>query len=189
MKNYIIVFVVVFIGYFLADSIYTQVTKDKTPGKAKRIECQTKTTTFERGFGDEDIKKAQTKLEQGEVEFSSTIEKAIYVKSELFEYVKLEETDKIFALALEKEIKKETESKGQLLKISYNIYENDVGDPGKKTKASKLYAGYVVMQVKNDKNKVIYKVQIDFMDKKGADIAQSIECCVKSFATFNKEKR
>lgn len=186
MKNYIIVFVIVFIGYFIGDSIYTQMTKDKTPGKAKRIECQTKTTTFERGFGDEDIKKAQEKLEQGAVEYSSTIEKAIYAQSELFNYVNLKETNKIFDMELKKYIIKESENKEKPLKISYNIYENDVKDPGKKTKASKLYAGYVVLQVKNDKNKVIYKVQIDFMDKKGADLAQSIQCCIKSFATYNK---
>ena len=186
MKNYIIVFVVVFIGYFVGESIYTQMNKDKTSGKAKRLECQKLVTTFERGFANEDIKKAQVQLESGDVKFTSTIEKSIYAKSELFNYVKLKKTDMIFSQELEKYILNEKISTNIPLKIIYNIYENDVKDPGKKTKKSKEYAGYIVLQVKNENNKTIYKVQIDFMDKKGADIAQSIKCSIKSFATYNK---
>jgi hypothetical protein len=71
---------------------------------------------------------------------------------------------------------------------SYYIYENDKNDPGKKTKKSKLYAGYIVFEVKNKNNKTIYKVQIDFMDKHGADIVGSINCTIESFMTYNKSK-
>ena len=185
MKRNLIIFVVVFIGYLVGNSIYEQMTKDQTPGKAKRIPCQASVTTFERGFGNEDIKIAQSLLEDGDVEFSSSIEKAIYAKSKLFEFVKLEDTDKIVQNELNKYTKNKKDQKNKL-KLSYYIYENDVNDPGKKTKKSKLYAGYVVLQVRNDSNKTIYKVQVDFMDFKGADIAQSIKCCIKSFATYNK---
>ncbi|MEA3512586.1 MAG: hypothetical protein U9R37_03195 [Campylobacterota bacterium] len=154
-------------------------------GKAKRIECQKKTTTFERSFGDEEIKIAQDLLMSGNFSFTSSIEKSIYSESKLFEYVKLQDTDKIVNEELKKYIKSDIKSEKNL-KFRYNIYENDIKDPGKKTKKSKLYAGYVWFEFKNENNKTIYKVQIDFMDKKGADIANSIRCCIKSFMTYNK---
>jgi|GEM_PF-306653 len=188
MKKNLIIFVVVFIITILVIQTADIPSQTGVPesGKSKRIPCQKQATSFERGFGDEDIKKAQVLLENGNVNLTSRIEKAVYAKSKLFEYVKLEDTDKIVQNELNKYIKNKTEQKSKL-NLSYYIYENDVKDPGKKTKKSKLYAGYVVLQVKNDNNKTIYKVQIDFMDFQGADIAQSIQCCVKSFATYNKK--
>jgi len=184
MKKYIIVFIVVFIGYLVGNSIYTEMSKDKTPGKAKRLACQKATTTFERGFGIDEIKVAQNLLIEGNVKFTSSIEKSRYAQSRLFDFISLSDTDKIFQNALDQYIKADGMQSENPLKISYNIYENDINDPGKKTKKSKLYAGYIVLEVKNENNKIIYKVQRDFMDKKGADIAQSIQCCVDSFATY-----
>ncbi|MEA2050498.1 MAG: hypothetical protein U9O56_07195 [Campylobacterota bacterium] len=187
MRTNIIIFIVIFAITMLIinTSDIPSTTGVPQSGKAQRIPCQKNTTTFERGFGDEDIKKAQILLESGNVKLSSSIEKAVYAESKIFEFVKLSDTDKIVKDELQKYIIK-SEDKKEKLNLSYYIYENDVDDPGKKTKKSKLYAGYVVLQVKNKKNKTIYKVQVDFMDKKGGDIAQSIKCCIKSFATFNK---
>ncbi len=187
MKKNLMIFVTVF---FIAMLIFQTAdipspTGVPASGKAIRIPCQKKATSFERGFGDEDIKIAQALLESGNVKLSSRVEKAVYATSKMFEYVKLEDTNKIVQAELKKYIKNQIEQKDKL-NLSYYIYENDVKDPGKKTKKSKLYAGYIVMQVKNKNNKTIYKVQIDFMDRQGADIDQSIKCCIKSFATFNK---
>ncbi|MEA3553323.1 MAG: hypothetical protein U9R39_02840 [Campylobacterota bacterium] len=188
MKTNIIIFVVVFAITMLVIQTSDVPSQTGVPesGKAKRIPCQVSATTFERGFGDADIKIAQALLESGNVNITSSVEKAVYAESKMFNYIKLEDTDKIVQNELNKYIKTKTEQKGKL-NLSYYIYENDVKDPGKKTKKSKLYAGYVVFQIKNENNKTIYKVQIDFMDRQGADIAQSIQCCVKSFATFNKK--
>ncbi|MEA3498262.1 MAG: hypothetical protein U9R16_04300 [Campylobacterota bacterium] len=187
MKKNLIIFVVVFAIAMLIMTTSDVPSASGVPesGKSKRIPCQQQSTSFERGFGNEDIKVAQSLLESGNINLTSSIEKAVYAQSKLFEYVKLEDTDKIVNQELNSYIteKKDSDSK---LNLSYYIYENDVKDPGKKTKKSKLYAGYVVLQVKNKNNKTIYKVQIDFMDRQGSDIAQSIKCCVKSFATFNK---
>ncbi len=187
MKKNLLIFIVVFIvAMFVIQTsdIPSQMGVPES-GKAKRIPCQKHATSFERGFGDEDIKYAQKLIESGNVSLSSSIEKAVHAESKLFEYVKLSDTDKIVTNKLDSYVKNKVEN-SEKLNLSYYIYENDIKDPGKKTKKSKLYAGYVVFQVKNKNNKVIYKVQIDFMDKKGADIAQSIECCIESLATFNK---
>ena len=185
MKQNISIFIGVFLFVMLGNSIYMQITKEPQSAKAKRIPCQKKVTSFERGFGDKDIKIAQEQLQSGNFYFTSTIEKPIYMESKLFEYVKLNDMDKIVQISLNSYIKKKNIKK-EKLKISYNIYENDIKDPGKKTKKSKLYAGYTVFKFYNKNNKVIYQVQIDFIDKKGADLPQRIKCSIKSFATYNK---
>lgn len=184
MKKYIVTFISVFVLYLIGNSIYVEMNKDKTPGKAKRIECQKKVTSFERGFNTTQIKEAQQEIKNGAVTFTSGVEKATYAESALFEYISLKETDIIFKNMLVSFVENSDSTVDKKYKISYYIYENDIKDPGKKTKKSKKYAGYVVLEVKNSNNKTIYKVQIDFMDFKGADIQQSIECAVKSFMTY-----
>ena len=187
MKKYIYTFIIVFVGYFILNSIYLEMNKDKTPGKAKRLECQRKVVSFERGFGNDDISFAQEQIISGNNSFTSFIEKAVYSKSKLFNYISLNITDKVMIKELESYIKKEN-IKSDEYTFSYYIYENDKKDPGKKTNKSKLYAGYIVFEVKNKNKKTIYKAQIDFMDSKGADIANTIRCTVKSFMTYNKTK-
>ena len=59
------------------------------------------------------------------------------------------------------------------------IIYDDPNDPNKKTEKSKLYAGYLVFSFKL-KNTLIYKIQIDFIDKKGADISKVLDCAIKS---------
>ncbi len=187
MKKNLMIFVAVF---FIAMLIFQTAdipspTGVPASGKAKRIPCHKLCTAFERGFGDEFIKIAQEELESGNFTFSSRVEKATFAPSKLFNYVKLSDIDAITQIELESYLveKKLTDEK---LKIKYYIYENDVGDPGKKTKKSKLYAGYVVYKFYNKNNKLIYQSQIDFMNRQGTDIAQSVKCAIKSFATYNK---
>ena len=189
MKQNLIIFITVFTIYVVGDSIYKEINKEPTSCKAKRLECQKSVTAFERGFIIDDIKKAQDLVKSGDVIFTSTIEKSIYAESKLFEYVSLKNTDKIVQNQLDKYLIENSVKSKNPLKFTYYIYENDVKDPGKKTKKSKLYAGYLVFEFKNSKNKTIYKVQIDFMDKKGADIANTIECSIKSFVTFTQNKK
>ncbi|RLA77521.1 MAG: hypothetical protein DRG78_17275 [Epsilonproteobacteria bacterium] len=188
MKTNLMIFIGVFFIAMLIFQTADVPSKTGVPesGKAKRIPCHKINTAFERGFGDEFIKTAQTQLESGNFKFSSRIEKATYAPSKLFNYVKLADIDKITQLELESYIIKK-ELADEKLRMSYYIYENDVGDPGKKTKKSKLYAGYVVYKFYNKKNKLIYQSQIDFMNRQGTDIAQSVKCAIRSFATFNKQ--
>ena len=184
MKNNIGVFVIVFILALLGNSVYTEMSKDKTPGKAKRLQCQKMVTTFENGYILKEIKEAQKQLLYGNIPFTSSVEKSHYAKSKLFNYISLKSTDKIFKKELLK-YKKSDKNKSSSYTLNYYIYENDVKDPGKKTKKSKLYAGYVVTQLKNTRNMIIYQNQIDFMDRQGADIKQTIQCGIKSLVTFN----
>ena len=173
-----------FLIYMIGQSIYIQITKEPISAKAKRLPCQKKVTTFESCYIPKDIAKAQKLIEAGVVKFDSSVEKSVYSPSTLFEYFPLEKANQIVNEELKKYIKNKQNIKNDF-GFSYYIYENDPKNPGKKTKKSKLYGGYVVFTIKNSKGYVVYKVQIDFMDKKGADMPQSIKCAIKSIMTYN----
>ena len=183
MKKILYTIIIIVFGYLFIDSIYTQMSKDTTPGKAKRLECQKRVTTFERAFDAESIKLAQMQVQSEKINFTSDIEPAIYMESVLFDFITLKESDKVVQKVFDRYFKK-PKTVSQRYNFSYYIYENDKKDPGKKGKKSKLYTGYVVFEVKNIDKKVIYKIQIDFMDDKAKDIPQSLECAIKSFMTF-----
>ena len=155
MKLYIGIFIGACFVYLIGSSIYTQIQKENKSARSSRISCHKDATVFERLYIEKEKKAIQKKLEEGNYTLSSSVLKAVYSKSKLFDFVDLD-----------------------------YIYENDVDDPGKKTAKSKLYAGYIVVKFKNDKNELIYQVQVDFMDKKGADLPQSIKCAIKSFITI-----
>ncbi len=185
MKKIIYTSIILIVGYFFVTSIYDELHKDKTPGKAKRLACQKKVTTFERAFDDLEVSLAQKEIESHKIVFHSDAEKATYMKSQLFQHISLKQTNKVFREMIDKyRVNNKKIDKNFI--YSYYIYENDKKDPGKKSKKSKLYAGYVVFEVKNENNKMIYKIQIDFLDNKGADIDQTIRCAIKSFMTYNK---
>jgi hypothetical protein len=108
------------------------------------------------------------------------------MKSSLFDFIDMEKLDKTLAFFLLQKVQKERKV-SELLNIEYKVYENDKEDPKKKSDNCKLFRGYVVMKFKNQNNKVVYQVQIDFMDQEGKDIPKTLECAVESFLTYNKE--
>jgi hypothetical protein len=78
---------------------------------------------------------------------------------------------------------KTKEEKEQKLLIDYYILENDKEDKGKKGTKCKLYAGYLVFEFKLD-NKLIYKIQTDYMNIDTSDIPERMDCVIKSFITL-----
>jgi len=188
MKKYIITFFIFLIIILLGNSIYTQMTKDKVPGKVVRLECHEKTTVFERGYGTGDVIKAQNLLLSGNYKISSGIDKSIYMKSSLFDFVDMEKLNKEFSFFLLQKVKNQKQAK-EILQVEYKVYENDKKDPKKKSDKSKLFRGYVVMKFINQNNKVVYQVQIDFKDAQGKDIPKTLECAVESFLTYKEEKK
>lgn len=187
MKKYFITFIVLVVIGFLGTSIYTQMTKDKVPGKVKRLECHKTTTAFERGYGDQEIQQGQELLLSGNYIISYGIDKSTYMKSSLFNFVDMEKLHKDFSFFLQDKVKREKKEDG-ILKVEYTVYENDKEDPKKKSDNCKLFRGYVVMKFKNQNNKVVYQIQIDFMDSQGKDIPKTLECAIESFITYKKEK-
>ncbi|MGB5866418.1 MAG: hypothetical protein WBG69_00975, partial [Arcobacteraceae bacterium] len=101
MKKFIYPILLFSIAYLLIGSIYDEMTKDKTPGKAKRLECQKRVTTFEKAFDNTEIVLAQKQVESEKIEFTSTIEKPKYTASILEKQISLEKLDEIFGKALQ----------------------------------------------------------------------------------------
>jgi len=79
----------------------------------------------------------------------------------------------------------QTNSDDKKLLIDYYIYENDKEDKGKKNNDAKSYAGYLVFEFKYD-NKLVYKIQSDYMNLDGNDIEDRMNCAMKSFTSLNK---
>lgn len=180
IKTFIIVFLLSAVGI----GIYQQVTKEAVPGKAKRVPCMAKVTSFERSYGTEDINNVQVQVSQANFTLSSDTDKATFMDTTLFDYVDMKQMDKVASDTLSSYIKNENKDKEQQVKIQYTVFENDRDDPKKKSKNCKLYRGYVVLKVKNHNNKIVYQNQIDFLDPQGNDVADTIKCAIKAFMTF-----
>ena len=153
----------------------------KKSSKSVRLECHKKSTVFERVYDQALMKGAQRALQKGEYELLSRAKKAQYMESKLFEYVDMKAVDQMVKDALDAHKDTQVESNTPVT-IDYFVYENDKGDPGKKTKASKLYAGYMHFKVMVEGERV-YVIQLDFMDLQGKDIPEKVECAVKSIMT------
>jgi hypothetical protein len=153
----------------------------KKSSKSVRLECHKKSTVFERVYDQALIKEVQRALQKGEFELLSHAKKAQYMESKLFEYVDMKEVDAMVRNALAAYKDPQAQSTTPVT-IDYFVYENDKDDPGKKTKESKLFAGYLHFKVLVGGER-IYVIQIDFMDLQGKDIPEKVECAVQSLMT------
>ncbi|WP_320033796.1 hypothetical protein [Halarcobacter sp.] len=169
--------VLVFFGY----GIITK--KDNDPlKKEKRVPCQKTTTTFEKIANKNLANKAIKLLESGNFIIKSRIEQAQYMESKILNYIDIKKADEILLSTLEKYQKKKISYDEKLI-IDYYILENDKEDIGKKGTKCKLYAGYLVFEFKLE-NKLIYKIQTDYMQMDTSDIPERMDCVIKSFITL-----
>ncbi|XPV70488.1 MAG: hypothetical protein ACNI25_07870 [Halarcobacter sp.] len=173
----ILTFIVVFIVYGVVNEINKETTK-----KEKRLPCQKETTTFEKIDNKHLIDEAINLLTSGNFLIKSRIEKATYMESKILNYISTKKADLILKNSINKYIKNKNSMDKKLL-IDYYILENDKEDIGKKGTTCKLYAGYLVFEFKLD-DKLIYKIQIDFMKQDTSDIPNRIDCVIKSFITL-----
>ncbi len=179
--KYIYIILVIVLIYFVGNDIYKQNTKTVAGAKSTRLSCHKTCKVFERTYDAELLEKAQETVRAGEYKLTSRIKEAKFMETKMFQYVKLEKVDQILKDAIAKRRQADAKSNGKL-HIDYYIYENDKADPGKKTKKSKLYAGFLRF-ILTYNGKKIYSVQADFMDLQGKDIQKSVECAIESFVT------
>jgi len=150
-------------------------------GNSTRLACHKKCKVFERTYDAELLKKAQEAVRAGEYELTSRIKEAKFMETKMFQYVQLEKVDKMVNDAIAQRKQDDAKDDGKVV-IDYYIYENDKDDPGKKTKKSKLYAGFLRF-ILTYNGKEFYSVQADFMNLEGKDIPKSVECAIESFMT------
>ncbi len=149
--------------------------------KSSRLVCQKEVTTFETIRKPERISTAIKALKSGNYKLDSEIRFSKYMKSQLGNYLSIEDVDKM----LKEVIGVVANPSDNALIIDYSVYENDKKDPGKKTKKSKLYAGYIYLDFKMDK-KSVYGIQIDYKDLQAKDLKKRIECAIKSFLSADQ---
>ena len=180
MKNYLLFIVIIFVG-FIFYAVLTQVSKSS---KSKRVECQTKTTTFEKIFLDKPIAEAIEIFKEGNYKIVSNIEYSKYMKSNLLNLLTKEKSDDILKEVLAKYIPTINQTAKDKLLIQYYIYENDKEDTNKKNAEAKSYAGYLMFEFKYN-NELIYKIQTDYKNIDASDIKERMDCAVNSFISIN----
>jgi hypothetical protein len=179
-KLYLLFIIILLI--LIGKEVYNQQNKVKANPKAHRIECQKERITFEKVLKQDLVKQMQDIIKSGSFTLDVWADKAKYMKSVMFEKVSLDDIkNRLNSELLKYNIKNKKSSNRLLLDVM--IYENDKKDPGKKTQKSKKYAGYIEVGCKLN-NKIVYKIQTDFMSLSGADIPDRLECIAKSIMTL-----
>ncbi len=181
MTNKIVSILIIGLLSFLLYGVYSKTQKSI---KSKRLECQSLTTTFEKIFLETPVNEAIKTLKNGNYEIISHIEYSKYMKSNLVNILTKNQSDKILEDILEKNMITKKESLDKKTIIDYYIYENDKEDSGKKNNEAKSYAGYLVFEFKYE-NKLIYKIQTDYMNLDGSDINERMNCVMNSFLSIN----
>jgi hypothetical protein len=175
--------ILLFLIIFVCFAVYQQANKNV---KIKRLECQSRTTTFEKIFVEEPVLEAINLLKNNSYTIDSSIKYSKYMKSNLINILTKEQTDESLKKVIDKyinSIDNQIKNDKKLL-IDYYIYENDKEDIGKKNKDAKEYAGYLMFEFKYDNN-LIYKIQTDYMDINGSDIEERMDCVINSFIAID----
>ncbi|MDZ7819876.1 MAG: hypothetical protein U5K55_15265 [Aliarcobacter sp.] len=177
--NKLIPIILLVLMTFVAYGVYKQANKSM---KTKRLECQSKTTTFEKIFVEEPIKEAINSLKSNNYTINSSIEYSKFMKSNLINILTKEQADEILNKVIKSQINIENEKTSDDTKVSINyyIYENDKQDTGKKNNDAKSYAGYLMFEFKYN-NILVYKIQTDYMDINASDLEDRMQCAIKSF--------
>ncbi|WP_421716695.1 hypothetical protein [Arcobacter arenosus] len=179
--NKFFIFILIFIVGFFTYGIVTMESNDPIK-KQKRLSCQTKTTTFEKIANKQLAQEAIKLLESSNYIIKSRIEKSVYMESQIDKHICEEKANEYLNKSISRYLKTKEEKEQKLL-IDYYILENDKEDKGKKGTKCKLYAGYLVFEFKLD-NKLIYKIQTDYMNIDTSDIPERMDCVIKSFITL-----
>ncbi len=159
----------------LGSAIFSQATK--SGARSMQLPCQKEVVVFERVYVPEQIHALKEAIRLEGVVLKLQIQKSHYSPSKLFDTLDLNEVEHIVA--------KEFGEASSAPHLDLLIYENDPLDPGKKTQEAKLYAGYLVFGFYVG-DTLVYKIQIDFMDKKGMDIAKRIACAKASLMALQE---
>ena len=177
MKKYLLLGVAFFIVSVVAFSAFKQINKSS---RASRLGCQKEVVVFERIYEPTKITLLHDLISKKVAKISLKAEKSNYMKTRLFEFVDPNQVQEniiqTFGLTNSENAKD--------LGLQVLLYENDKLDPGKKNDEAKKYAGYLVFDF-YAKNQLIYKIQLDFMDLQGKDIAKRIDCAKQSLQTLN----
>ncbi|KAB7885333.1 hypothetical protein [Poseidonibacter ostreae] len=178
--NKILPGILILVILFVTFAVFEEV--NKFDPKQKRLQCQEKTITFEKIDFEHPIWETNNLIETNNFIIKSNIEYSKLMPSHLINILTVEQADETLNKVLNTYIKYDIPNDKKLL-IDYYIYENDKEDKGKKGPKSKLYAGYLLFEFKLD-NKLVYKIQTDYMNIDAKDIEERMDCAIKSFLSI-----
>jgi len=150
--------------------------------KNKRLACQNETITFEKINKQHPIKSGIELLESGNYTINTTIDYSKYMKSKLINILSEQQATERLNSIIKKNVVSNL-SKDKKLQIKFYIYENDKEDKRKKGDKCKLYAGYVMLEFRLD-NRLLYKIQTDYMQNDISDMSERIQCAITSFTSL-----
>lgn len=176
MGKYIYSIVIMLFIYLASSEIYKQT--NKKTAKTSRIECQSKSITFERIYDKDKIDIIKENLLTGNFILETSIIKSTYMVSQIDNYLKIDKLNNLI-----KKIVGESKKPNLPMNINFILRENDKEDPAKKSPKSKLFMGYIRVTFDID-NKTVYSIQSDFKDSMGKDINNRIECIFNSLKSL-----
>ena len=110
------------------------------------------------------------------------------MKSHLIDILTKEQSDEKLKRVIDKYTNKKliNNKDDKKLLLDYYIYENDKEDSGKKNSEAKIYAGYLMFEFKYN-NKLVYKIQTDYMNLDANDLEERMDCVLNSFISIYKK--
>jgi hypothetical protein len=139
-------------------------------GCQEKPKCFSEVTAFDKIANAQILEDKYGEFKKNGAVLVSKIEYGKYMNSLIKPHIKTKDIDKLVSAHIN------GSSKDFLVK--YSIIENDKLDPGKKSQKCKIFAGYLLFEFFY-KDKLFYKVQIDFMSTKGEDIQKRVDCVFK----------
>lgn len=139
------------------------------------LECQKQSPTYDKVIQPSLLKKAHTLLTSGAYVLDGGIIKPRFGKSYFSSLLDIDQTDEYFKNAINIPQKQ----KNYVLKIRYELFENDKNDPRKKEE-DKMYAGDL-MSIFRINDKVIFKMKTRIKEYNKEEIKERIQCSVKAF--------
>ena len=115
--NKLIPIILITLMTFVAYGVYKQANKSM---KTKRVECQSKTTTFEKIFVENPIIEAINSLKSNNYTINSSIEYSKFMKSNLIDILTKEQADEILKKVINSQIKEEDKKTLDDTKVSIN---------------------------------------------------------------------
>lgn len=184
IKKFAILFVVAVVGYFILAGLPK---KANPNARLSKLPCQKEVVVFERVYDIASLEKVLQYIGEGSFDIGIREDRAIHSKSNLFEYLNILDVKEMIQNSLLRYSTRELNQEKKNLHVDVVVYENDKDNPGKKTPASKLYRGYLVISFLLEKD-LIYKVQIDFMDFEAKDVPKRVDCAIDTLMQYKDKK-
>lgn len=151
--------------------------QNESKNQIVKLDCEKEEYTYSKVFNQKLLNNSINALEKGYYILDGAFLEAEYMKSNIKDFVSLEEVDKFFVDSIGIKAKKDIK---KFVKIQYELIENDKKNPRKKSDEIKLNAGSLKTSfIVNSKE--IFRVYTDFTYMYKNAIKQRANCSIKVF--------